>query len=67
MKRIIIALLILLAIVASFQIGRTAGIRHAIQDSEIWLSEYTEPDAGGDWIINLDLDGHTYQNTLWIY
>ena len=43
-----------------------SGINHAVTRSEIWLSEWTESPEG-DWIINLDLDGQTYQHTLWVY
>ena len=47
---------------------RQSGIQHAVTGSEIWLNEYVEPaDGNGDWIINIDLDGDTCQQVLWIY
>ena len=68
MKKTITIILIAAALVAAWMGGRQNGIQHAITSSEIWLAEYVEPDDGqGDWIINLDLDGETYQHVLWIY
>ena len=68
MKRIIITILILASLAAAWHAGRQSGIQHVVTGSEIWLNEYVEPaDGNGDWIINIDLDGETYQQVLWIY
>ena len=68
MKRIIITILILAGLAAAWHAGRQSGIQHAVTGSEIWLNEYVEPaDGKGAWIINIDLDGKTYQQVLWIY
>ncbi len=66
MKKLIVITLIAAALAAAWCGGRQSGIRHAVTDSQIWLAEYEEA-ADGDWIINIDLDGETYQHTLWIY
>ena len=68
MKRAAAALLIVAAQVCAWAIGWQGGINHAITPSEIWVNEYIEPeDEKGDWIINIDLDGETYQHVIWIY
>ena len=68
MKRVFITILILASLAAAWHAGRQSGIQHAVTSSEIWLNEYVEPaDGKGDWIINIDLDGDTYQQVLWIY
>lgn len=68
MKKGIIIALIAAALFTAWHIGRQAGIQHALTRSEIWLAEYVEPEDGnGDWVINIDLDGDTYQHTLWIF
>ena len=68
MKKAIATILIAAALLTAWAAGRHSGIHHAITSSEIWLAEYIEPEDGqGDWIINIDLDGETYQHVLWIY
>ena len=64
MKKLIITLIITVALAATWIVGRQSGIQHAITGSEIWLGEC---DERGDWIINIDLDGETYQHTLGMY
>ena len=70
MRNIVIALL-LLACVASFLAGRSSGIRHAIEDCEIWAVECYDPDnpaasAWGEYDLRvfIDLDGQTYEHGL---
>ncbi len=68
MKKTITIILIAAALLIAWMGGRASGIQHAITGSEIWLAEYVEPEDGqGDWVINIDLDGETYQHVLWIF
>ena len=68
MKKAFTIILIATALLIAWAGGRNNGIRHAITSSEIWLAEYEEPEDGnGDWVINIDLDGQTYQHVIWIY
>ena len=68
MKKVITTILIAAALLTTWAAGRHSGIQHAITGSEIWLAEYVEPEDGqGDWLINIDLDGETYQHVIWIY
>lgn len=68
MKKAITIILIFAALLATWMGGWHNGIQHAITSSEIWLAEYVEPEDGqGDWVINIDLDGETYQHVLWIF
>ena len=68
MRKVITTILIAAALLTAWASGRNNGIQHAITSSEIWLTEYVEPEDGqGDWIINIDLDGETYQHVIWIY
>ena len=68
MKKAFTIILIVTALLIAWADGRNNGIRHAITSSEIWLAEYGEPEDGnGDCVINIDLDGQTYQHVIWIY
>ena len=68
MKKAFTIILIAIALLIAWAGGRNNGIRHAITSSEIWLAEYEEPEDGnGDWVINIDMDGQTYQHVIWIY
>lgn len=72
MKKVfIIAAIIvaIIAIVASFVLGRIDGIRHAIEDSEMWIVEFDDPDVeqqGHDLRIWIDLDGQSYEHFAFI-
>ena len=63
MKKLIVVLLV--AGLAWF-IGFRSGIHHVVADAEIWLNEYVRP-AEGDWLINVTVDGQTFEQALWIY
>ena len=68
MKKAFTIILIVTALLIAWAGGRNNGIRHAITSSEIWLAECVEPEEGnGGWVINIDLDGQTYQHVIWIY
>ena len=68
MKKAIAIILTIAALITAWTLGRHSGIQHAVTSSEIWLAEYVEPaDGQGDWVINIDLDGNTYQHVLWIF
>lgn len=74
MKKLITAAAILAALAitaAAYTIGRTAGITHAIEDSEIWTVTRYNPDDpddsawnGYDQCIYIDLDGQTYEHGM---
>lgn len=68
MKKAFTIILIVTALLIAWADGRNNGIRHAITSSEIWLAECGEPEEGnGDWVINIDLDGWTYQHVIWMH
>ena len=68
MKKAFTFILIAAALLIAWACGWNSGIQHAITSSEIWLAEYEEPEDGnGDWVINIDLDGQTYQHVIWVY
>ncbi len=76
MKKIICIIAALLAAAAitagAWSAGRAAGIRHAIEDSEIWTVERYDPDNpdetaredGTDQTIYIDLDGEIYEHGM---
>ena len=51
MKKIVVAVVIPIAIIAAFFLGRINGMRHAIMDASVWS------DAGAYY---LELDGEVY-------
>ncbi|MBQ8708550.1 MAG: hypothetical protein IJ523_10725 [Succinivibrionaceae bacterium] len=74
MKRIaLIAAAMILVAALSFAAGRTEGIRHAIEDSEIWTVECYDPadpyrnerPDGTDQTIYITLDGQDYEHGMW--
>ena len=77
MKKIIIACAAILAAAAiaaaSWSLGRAAGIRHAIEDSEIFTVERYDPDDpdetaredGTDQTIYIDLDNQLYEHGMY--
>ena len=68
MKKSITIIMIAAALLIAWAAGRHSGIQHAVTSSEIWLAECVELEDGqGDWVINIDLDGQTYQHVIWIY
>jgi len=68
----IVAALALVA-AASFAAGRAAGIRHAIEDAEIFTVECYDPDSpdenarpdGTDQTIYIELDGEIYEHGMY--
>ena len=69
---IITALIFVLGIAAGYHAGRTSGIRHAIEDSEIYATERYDPDRpeasewnGYDLRVFIDLDGKTYEHGVY--
>jgi hypothetical protein len=77
MKKIIAAAAILAALAAAtrfgYDAGKTAGINHAIEDSEIFTVECYDPDDpyrntrpdGLDQTIYIVLDGEYYEHGMW--
>lgn len=73
MKRTLLIAFVFAAIAAaSFRIGRDEGIRHAVEDSEIWTVECYDPDDpyrnmrpdGMDQTIYIELDGLLYEHGM---
>ena len=71
MKRLVIILFIAAALVIAFLGGRSAGIRHAIEDSKIWAVEVYNPESpeesawnGYDQEIFIELDGEIYSHGM---
>ena len=69
MKKVFIIAIIVALVVASFALGRIDGIRHAIEDSEMCIVEFGDPDVeqqGYDLRIWIDLDGQSYEHFAFI-
>ena len=72
MKNITRAALLVLLAVALFLAGRAEGIRHAIEDSEIFTVTCYNPEApeesvwnGFDQEVFIELDGQTYAHGMY--
>ena len=71
MKKAIAIIAILAIIAGAFLLGRSEGIRHAIEDSEIWTVDCYNPDDpessawnGYDQLIYIELDGQQYEHGM---
>ena len=64
MKRIAAIILIAIAITAAFLAGRSCGIRHVIEDSEIWTVDVYDPDDPEIQIIYIELDEQLYAHEM---
>ena len=71
MKKILAIVAALILCACLYCIGRAAGIRHAIEDAQIWTVDRYDPDApeesawnGYDQRIFIDLDGQTYEHGM---
>lgn len=65
MKRIALGIGMAALAAAAFLFGRTTGIRHAIEDAEMSIVEFGDPEGipgGFDLRIWIDLDGETYEH-----
>lgn len=53
---------------AAFTIGRICGVKHAIEDAEMCIVEFDDPDipVGYDLRIWIDLDGQSYEHFAYI-
>ena len=59
MKKALVKIGIAVAILAAFLLGRLEGIRHAIEDCEMFITDYGD----GTYIsIFTDLDGHRFEH-----
>lgn len=63
MKKLILGIAVAIALVTAFTLGRIEGIRHAIEDSCLYVMEFDDeyPDKF-DIRIWIDLDGHVYEH-----
>lgn len=72
-KLLAIAAALAIIAAASFAAGRTAGIRHAVEDSIIWTVELYDPENpdenarpdGTDQTIYIELDGELYEHGMY--
>lgn len=72
MKKILAIAATLILCACLYCAGRAAGIRHAIEDAQIWTVDRYDPDApeesawnGYDQRIFIDLDGQTYEHGMY--
>lgn len=73
MKKFFVCFLFVAVIVSSFAVGRSCGIRHALEDSEIFTVEYYDPNEpyknfredGTDQTIYILLDGEEYEHGMY--
>ena len=71
MKNIIKATAISLAaallLFSAYSIGRSFGIRHAIEDAEVFITSFEElRDPAADLTVYIDLDGEMYEHGCFI-
>lgn len=66
------ALIFVLGIISGYHVGRSSGIRHAIEDSEIYATERYDPDRpeasewnGYDLRVHIEIDGKTYEHGVY--
>ena len=64
MTKLLTAILVLVLIACIYLTGYSHGMTHVLYDAEIWLAEWAAPEYG-DFLI--DIDGETYEQSLWIY
>ena len=71
MKTALKILAIILLVAIAFAAGRIVGIRHAIEDSEIWTVDVYNPESpddtawnGYDQLVYINLDGNTYEHGM---
>ena len=66
MKRIIIVIAILAIAAGSFLLGRSEGVRHVIEDCEIWTVDCYDPHnpPDEDQEVFIDIDGQTYAHYM---
>ena len=72
MKQIAVVFLIVILCAAFFMAGFSHGVRHVIEDSEIWTVDRYDPDDpessawnGFDQRIFITLDGETYMHGVY--
>lgn len=72
MKKAITIILAIALLIAAFIAGRAEGIRHAIEDSEIWTVDRYNPDCpedsewnGYDQLIFIELDEQLYEHGMY--
>ena len=65
MKRIILTGVAVVAVVLAFLMGRKLEVRHALEDSEMWVLSFDTHD-GYDYDINILLDGEWYVHSSYI-
>ncbi len=71
MKKMLIVIVLILIAATAFIAGRFSGIRHAVEDSEIWTVERYDPEHpeesawdGYDQKIFINLDGQLYEHGM---
>lgn len=64
MKRAIMCIGAAALLAAAFLLGRSTGIRHAIEDSEMAIVEFNDSDIPNSYDIRIwiDLDGQSYEH-----
>ena len=72
MKKLLFAVALFALLACAFCAGRREGIRHAIEDSEIWTVTCYNPDNpdesawnGYDQLIYIELDGELYAHGMY--
>lgn len=65
MKRKVIAVGIILAVLALVVGAYRAGVYHAMVDSEFWILEFTK-DEKYDYNVHVLVDGTWYEHGLWV-
>lgn len=64
MKKIMLFVSVAALLVGAFLLGRFDGIRHAVEDSELWIVEFDDPDIPGNYDLRIwiDLDGQSFEH-----
>ena len=64
MKRAIVIILIVVLIASAFFVGRYYGIKHVIEDCEIWTVDVYDPENPEIQLIYIELDEQIYVHEL---
>lgn len=61
MRKLVTLILALVIAMGSLFIGYRCGMRHALEDSELWITEFSDPAE-----IHIHVDGEHYIHTAYI-
>lgn len=63
-KKVLLGIAVAVALVTAFTLGRIEGIRHAVEDSCLYITEFDDDDYPETFDVRIwfDLDGQVYEH-----